>query len=60
VSAKGEASLEQFLLRQDVKFVETQGLGPRPVMFGELLKRRPPPTRESAFKQFDYHSRVRR
>jgi hypothetical protein len=49
VSTESEAGLEKLLLRKDVKFVESHRLEPCPVMFGELLKRRPPPTRESAF-----------
>jgi hypothetical protein len=49
VSTESEAGLEELLLRKDVKFVETHRLGPCPVMLGELLKRRPAPTRESAF-----------
>jgi hypothetical protein len=60
VSTESEASLEKLLLRKDTKFVETHRLEPRPVLFGELLERRPPPTRESAFQQFDCRLRVRR
>jgi hypothetical protein len=39
VSTESEAGLDEFLLRKDVKFVETHRLGPCPVMLGELLKR---------------------
>jgi hypothetical protein len=49
VSAESKAGLEKFLLGKDAKFVETHRLELCPVMLGELRKRRPPPTRESAF-----------
>jgi hypothetical protein len=49
VRTESEAGLEELLLGEDAKFVEAHRLGPRPVMLGELLKRRTPPTRESSF-----------
>jgi hypothetical protein len=60
VSTESEAGLEKLLLRKDTKFVETHRLKSCPVMFGELLKGRPPPTPESAFEQFDCPLGVRR
>ena len=60
VSAESEAGLEELLLRNDVEFVETHRLEPCPLMLGELLERRSPPTRQCVFKQFHRRLRVRR
>jgi hypothetical protein len=60
VTTEIEAGLEKLLLRKNVKLVETHRLEPCPFMFGELLKRRPPPTRERVLQQFGCHLRVRR
>ena len=49
VCTESEAGLEELLLRQDVKFVQTHRLELCPLMLGELLERRSPPTRECVF-----------
>jgi hypothetical protein len=59
VITESEAGLEKLLLRKNAKFVQAHRLEPCPLMFGELLERRPPPTRKSAFEQFDFPRRVR-
>src|ERR1700722_8200638 len=60
VIAESEAGLPNFLLRHDVEFVEPHRLEPRPLVIGELLKRRTAPARQSFHEQFNGRRRVRR
>jgi hypothetical protein len=50
VAAESEARPEKLLLRNYVEFVEAHPFEPSPIMFSELVKWRPSPTRQSAFQ----------
>src|ERR1019366_5545797 len=60
VIAKGEASLHNFLLRNNVEFVEPHRLESSPVVIGEFLKRRTSPAPQSFHQKFNCRRRVRR
>jgi hypothetical protein len=59
VVTESEACFDELFSRHDVKFVEPHRLEPSPIVLGELLKRRSPPTRQSAFQHLTCRGRVR-